>query len=313
MIMNQSRRITLEDRTGMIARRGLIFLALVLCGLVAFGERDADALTLISDGRLTLPEFARKSGQDPNLVEARYAATGMIICSGIFSTAQLTVRNDVVTTAAHAFFDPDGNPRGDLSTCTFAIDIGGIPNTVPLDVASLRVGSRNPYSVSPVHDWAVVRLKERVPEARPYGLGTTEDGAEIVMLAHRHSGWVHDGLKAIEACAIRSTEHVDPLSARELDIDCSAGGGASGSAIMLPGAAGAMVGIYVGWRSTHPDSPGLFSQANMNFGVAVEGPFRDAILATTNGSEPTPIDANPTETAQVPVNSDIGEGRASLP
>ena len=294
-------------------RRGLNFLAAVLCGLVVFGGREAGAVTLISDSRLTLPEFAQKSGQDPNLFEARYAATGIVVCSGVSATAQLTVRNDVVTTAAHAFFDPDGNPRGDLSTCTFTIDIGGIHHTVPLDVASLRVGSRNPYPVSPVHDWAVVRLKEKVQEARPYGLGTTDHGAQIVMLAHRHLGWVHDGLKAIEACAIRTTERVDALSARELDIDCSAGAGASGSAIMLPGAACAMVGIYVGWRSTHPQSPGLFSQTHLNFGVAVEGPFRQAILEMTNGPEPTPVDASPTEIAQAPVNSDRGEGRASLP
>jgi hypothetical protein len=48
---------------------------------------------------------------------------------------------------------------------------------------------------------------------------------------------------------------------------------------MIPGKAGAMVGIYVGWRSTHPDRPGPFSTTHMNFGVAVEGPFRSAILA----------------------------------
>ncbi len=261
-------------------------------------------MTLISDARLTLPEFARKSGQDPDLYETRYAATGLINCSDVYSTAQLTVRNDVVTTAAHAFFDPEGNPRGDLSTCTFVIDISGVHHEIPLDVASLQVGSRNPYPVSPVHDWAVVRLRDKVPEAQPYTLGpSANDGANIVMLAHRHRGWVHDGTRAIEACAIRSSDQVDPSDPRELAIDCSAEAGASGSAIMLPNSSCAMVGIFVGWRSTHPYSPGPFSPTHMNFGVAVEGPFRDAILAMANEPEPTVLDTNPAETAQAQLSA----------
>lgn len=284
--------------------RGLTFLAAILCGLASFCGGEAQAVTLISDARLTLPEFARKSGQDPDLYETRYAATGLINCSGVFSTAQLTVRSDVVTTAAHAFFDPEGNPRGDLSACTFSIDVSGVHHEIPLDAASLQVGSRDPYPVSPVHDWAVVRLREKVPGARPYTLGPpANDGAKIVLLAHRHRGWIHDGERAIEACAIRSSDRVEPSNPRELAIDCSAEAGASGSAMMLPDSSCAMVGIFVGWRSTHPSRPGPFSPDHMNFGVAVEGPFRDAILAITDGSEPTVHDANPAETVQAQLSA----------
>ncbi len=270
----------------------LIFAAALLCGLAAAAD-DAGAVTLVSDARLTLPEFARKSGQDAALFEHRYAATGMIVCSGVYSTAQLTIKNDVVTTAAHAFYDTDGNPRGDLSTCHFNVMSNGKQLQVPLDVASLSVGSRNPYAVAPVHDWAVVRLVRAVPSARPYGISQPGPvGTKIVMLAHRHRGWVHDGAKAIEPCAIRVESQTEKGMARELAIDCSAGEGASGSAIMVPGEAGAMVGIYVGWRSTHPDRPGPFSMTHMNFGVAVEGPFRNAILTMTN---PTVVEQLPAQ------------------
>jgi hypothetical protein len=263
-------------------RHGLIFAAAMLCGLGA-ATQHAGAVTLVSDARLTLPEFARKSGQDPALFETRYAATGMIVCSGVYSTAQLTVKNDVVTTAAHAFYDTDGNPRGDLSTCHFNVMSEGKQLQVPLDVSSLVVGSRNPYAVAPVHDWAVVRLVSAVPAASPYGVSEPGPvGAQVVLLAHRHRGWVHDGAKAIETCAIRVESRTEKDMARELAIDCSAGEGASGSAIMVPGQSGAMVGIYVGWRSTHPDRPGPFSMTHMNFGVAVEGPFRSAIATMTS-------------------------------
>src|SRR5690606_7397029 len=175
----------------------------MVCSALA-GIGEAEAVTLVSDARLTLPEFARKTGQDPGLFETRYAATGMVVCSGVYSTAQLTLKNDVVTTAAHAFYDADGNPRGDLAICSFNIMVEGEQLAVPLDVQSLRVGSRKPYEVSPVHDWAVVRLAQAVPHAKPYGIGKLgRVGMPIVMLAHRHRGWEHDGLKAIEACAIR--------------------------------------------------------------------------------------------------------------
>ncbi len=291
-------------------RHGLIFLAVVLCGLGLFAVSDeAEAVTLISDARLTLPEFAQKNGQDPSLFETRYAATGMVICSGVYSTAQLTIRHDVVTTAAHAFFDADGRPRGNLSSCVFAIAIDGVQHAIPIDANSLRVGSRNPYAVSPVHDWAVVRLTEGVPNARPYALGTAEAesaGTGIVMLAHRHRGWVHDGRKAIEACMIRTSHRIESASAREIAIDCSAGEGASGSAIMLPGSSCAMVGIYVGWRSTHPDKAGPFSETHMNFGVAIEGPFRNAIMAMTNGPDTEPAQQPPAATppvAQEPIRT----------
>jgi hypothetical protein len=182
------------------------------------------------------------------------------------------------------------------TTCHFNIMIEGKQLAVPLDVSSLQVGSRKPYSVAPVHDWAVVRLAQHVPAAQPYGIGEPGPvGMPIVMLAHRHRGWVHDGLKAIEACAIRVESRVEKLSARELAIDCSAGEGASGSAIMAPGQSGAMVGIYVGWRSTHPDRPGPFSMTHMNFGVAVEGPFKNAILGMA--AEPMADQSKPAEHA----------------
>jgi len=258
-----------------------VVAALTICS-AAVGLGPAEAVTMISDARATLTDFARNQGQDPNLYEIRYGATGMLVCSGTYSTAQLTVRNNLITTAAHAFYDPRGAARGDLSACVFSISSGGVNYRIPIDVTTLRVGSKTPFAVSPVNDWAVVRLMQSVPNSHPYMLGPSgRPGTSIVMLAHRHRGWVHDGRRAIETCSIRMAERIQADSPREIGIDCSAGEGASGSALMRPGATPTMLGIYVGWRSSHPDTSGPYSPTHMNFGVAVEGPFRAAILASS--------------------------------
>lgn len=243
--------------------------------LLSFG---AGAVTITNDARATIPDFAKRTGHDAALYETRYAATGIVNCDGTYSTGQLTVRGDIVTTAAHAFYDQAGRFRGHPDSCVFSITAGGVHHSVPIVFRTLRVGSKAPYRVSPVYDWAVARLARTVPGAKPYRIGAGAPGAPIVMLAHRHRGWVHDGRKAIENCILRVAHRVDTRNPREIGIDCSAGEGASGSALMLRGATTSIVGIYVGWRSVHPARSGPFSPTHMNFGVALEGPFRTAVV-----------------------------------
>jgi hypothetical protein len=213
----------------------------------------------------------------------------MIRCNGVYSTGQLTLRDDIVTTAAHAFYDPSGRPRGDLSACTFMVDVAGVRHTVPLDATTLVVGTTDPYPLPPSRDWAVVRLAGPIPGVNPYQLADGgHDGEPVALLAHRHRGWIHDGRRAIEDCRIRGEAARAPrLAPREIDIDCSAGDGASGSAIMLPGASCRMVGIYIGWRSSHPDAVGPYSAHHLNFGITVQGAFRNTIL-TLAGEEEHP-------------------------
>jgi hypothetical protein len=263
---------------------GLAGLVLLLGAMTG----AADAVTLLSDARMTLAQYARAHDQDPSLYEARYAATGMVICNGVYSTGQLTVRDDIVTTAAHAFFGPDGKPRGNLDACVFSVAADGVRRRIPFDVATLKVGTSNPYPLPPAQDWAVVRLREPVPGARPYPVADgAPAGTAIVLVAHRHRGWAYDGMRAIEGCRIRDEAAAAGDAAREIDIDCSAGDGASGSAIMLPGASCRMVGIYIGWRSSHPDAVGPYSAHHLNFGITVQGAFRNTIL-TLAGEEEHP-------------------------
>jgi hypothetical protein len=274
----------------------------VLAAALGMTTAAAQAVTFTSDARLTLDDFARAHGEKPAQLEARYAATGMIRCNGVYSTGQLTLRDDIVTTAAHAFYGPAGRPRGDLSACTFMVDVGGVRRIVPLDAATLVVGTTDPYPLPPSRDWAVVRLATPIAGIDPYQLGNGgRDGEPIALLAHRHRGWVHDGRRAIEDCRIRGeATRPDGLAPREIDIDCSAGDGASGSAILAQGPGCRMVGIYVGWRSSHPETPGPYGPGHVNFGIAVEGSFRDAILAVVR-SEDRERQSVPVASARPPV------------
>lgn len=272
----------------------------------------ARAVTFTSDSRLTIEDFARAHEQNPAAFEARYAATGMVVCNGVYSTGQLTLRDDIVTTAAHAFYDPSGHTRGDLSACVFVIRVDGTRRAIPLAARTLTVGTTNPYPLPPSDDWAVVRLTAPVADARPYQLGESAPGLGIALLAHRHRGWIHDGRRAIEDCRIRN-EIARPFGTepREIDIDCSAGDGASGSAIMLPDATCRMVGIYIGWRSSHPDEVGAYGPDHLNFGIAVEGSFRSAILAAVS-AEDHERDAVPVA-AMAPAVVNASTGPAALP
>jgi hypothetical protein len=232
-----------------------------------------------NDGRLTLADFAQKQGENPAVTEKRFGATGIVTCGNTHSTAQLTVRADVITTAAHAFYAPNGRLRANPSSCIFTILNGSQAQVLRVQGSSLTVGSSDPYAEPGVKDWAVARLVRPVEGTTPYQLATLSTTGNILLVANRHQGWAHDGARAIEACAIRRAERTLRNAPRELAIDCSTGQGASGSALMLPGAPGSMIGIYVGWRSNHPKASGPYAATHFNYGLAIEGPFREAIQA----------------------------------
>jgi hypothetical protein len=258
-------------------RYGGALHALLSAVLLAVTLNAAGAVTMETDGRLTIADFAALQGENPVAAEKRFSATGIVTCGTTHSTAQLTIRADIITTAAHAFYAPSGRLRADPSSCIFEIAVGAQTMTIPVMGKTLRVGSARPYDEPGVKDWAVVRLVRPVEGVTPYKLATPGPAGNILLVANRHQGWVHDGQRAVESCAIRNEVRTMSGSPRELAIDCSTGQGASGSALMLPGAPGVMIGIYVGWRSAHPNLAGPYASNHLNYGLAVEGPFWAAI------------------------------------
>jgi hypothetical protein len=254
-------------------------LSALLSAVLLAGALDtAHAVTMDKDGRLTVADFAVRQGENPAVAQKRFSATGIVTCGSTHSTAQLTVRSDIITTAAHAFYAPSGQLRANPSSCVFVIELGSQTIEVPVLGETLRVGSNRPYDEPGVKDWAVVRLSKAVEGVTPYKLAATPSSlGDILLVANRHQGWVHDGHRAVEACAIRNAVKTLSSAPRELAIDCSTGQGASGSALMLPGAPGVMIGIYVGWRSAHPNMAGPYATNHLNYGLAIEGPFWAAI------------------------------------
>ena len=221
-------------------------------------------VSMDTDHRLSPKEWARRNGK----VGARFGATGLVRCGNAVGTAQLTLRNDIITTAAHVLIDSGGQARA----CTFQSTGGGGP--VEIDTRSIVVGSRMPLSESATRDWAVARLVRPVQGAAPYGLasaGANPGGVFMVGGGNKRA----DRMGA-EQCNARGMLASSQDGVREFAIDCSGAPGSSGAALT---SGGKIVGIHVGYRSADPTGAHAFSKTHYNFAITVEGSFRRALLA----------------------------------
>jgi hypothetical protein len=193
-------------------------------------------------------------------------ATGLVRCGNTVGTAQLVLRHDIIVTAAHVLFGTSGG------NCVFMPRMG-LGEPIPVDSRTIRTGSRTPLSQAATSDWAVARLSEPVVDATPYVLAGASLGP-VTLCAAGNGGPTQFGA---ETCAVRSVLKTAADGVRELAIDCSGSPGGSGGAII--GRNGGIAGIYIGYRSAHPDEAGPFSSTHYNFGITIEGAFRRALLA----------------------------------
>jgi hypothetical protein len=250
-------------------------LLLTLCLLGAQGSAMAEtapyrvAVQMEQDRRATPDDFAKRQGMARAELQRRFGATGLVRCGSAVGTAQLTLRNDLITTAAHVLIGPDGAPR---RGCRFEPKLGA--SAVAIDMASLKAGSRRPLAEPATRDWAVARLAAPVAGAVPYRLAPASAlPASVTMFAGGNHSPTAMGA---EECRARHVISTATTGVREVAIDCSAAPGSSGAAVM---AGHAIAAIYVGYRSTHPNAPQAFSEQHYNFAITVDGPFRQAVLA----------------------------------
>jgi hypothetical protein len=231
-----------------------------------------------ADARATIEDFAIRRRLDPAALRRRYSGTGIVHCGAAHGSGQLTVADDVITTAAHVFYNRMGALRADSAHCRFVIDTGGQEISTAIEVKSLIAGSTNPYNEAAVNDWAVARLARPVREAEPYPLAPQDRESArtpVLFVARGAIDW-QAGHASMQDCRLRDALESGAEGTREFSFDCAAGIGASGSGLFDRDGGGLMA-VFVGFRSIAPDRPLPFSAEHYNFAVTVEGAFRRAV------------------------------------
>jgi hypothetical protein len=254
---------------------------------LSFGDAKISPVVVFGrNTRRTVAQFAAEQKLDPVDLRRKFAASGLIECGAAHGAGQLTLTDDLLTTAAHVFFDESGLPRA--KTCFFVIDVDGKQIRTAIDSASIIAGSKNPYAIAPVHDWAVARLTRPIPGVTPYGLaGAASPNLPVEFVARGHIDWGEGRELSMEKCALHDELSVGEEGTREFSFDCETGDGASGGALIV-GAGNAAAAhaenpeigaILVGWRSNKPFHSAPFSLTHYNFAVTIEGAFKKAVVA----------------------------------
>jgi len=139
-----------------------------------FDENGEDPRKTYEEWALT-EDWAKKKKKPVDAVYERYAPTGRLVCPpAVRSTANLVMKNNLIVTAAHSFYDDDGKARFEKSPnrCKFYVmkrsgdqDRNEIYD---VDLSSLKVGAKDWSKHGEDVDWAVVKLKNPVAGVEPY-------------------------------------------------------------------------------------------------------------------------------------------------
>ena len=251
--------------------------------------RDLPVVPVVVFGahpRLTAEEFASENHIDIGDVKRRHSASGVIHCGNARGAGQLTLADNVITTAAHVLFDESGRLRGDSAHCVFTATVGDQDVDSEIDMSSIVSGNSDPYAKPAVHDWAVARLMRPLKGAAPYGLGAASPAQNIQFVARGHSDWGSGRVMSMEACRLHDALTAGAEGTREFSFDCDAGVGASGGAVLNAGG-NRLLAVFVGYRSVSPDQAMPFSAQHYNFAVSIEGSFRRAVEAAAAGIRAT--------------------------
>jgi hypothetical protein len=240
------------------------------------GLRSTPVVVFGNNGRRRAEDYAITHKVELEVLKRDHAASGLIQCGHAHGAGQLTLSSDVVTTAAHVFFDEQGARRA--KSCDFIVEIDGKEKRVPVDMKSIVAGAVRPYAAKPLNDWAVAKLRHPLQEISPYTLAVDlalNDMVEFV--ARGHTNWVDKSLMSFEECRLRAQTNQIEDGPREFAFDCETGDGASGGAVLLGDDRRQLGAILVGWRSDDPTTTRPFSSRNYNFVVSIEGAFRRAL------------------------------------
>ena len=148
--------------------------------------------------RKTVPEFAAATGQRAEDVQKKYSATGTLICSGREGSAQVTLKDNIITTAAHTLFDSvTCVQKSAPSDCVFMLRGSG-GDLQKIKVKELKAtGYKCPAVPTPDLDWAVLSLETPAKNVSPYGVESPPvkgllAGDQVTFVAHSVDFWRKD-------------------------------------------------------------------------------------------------------------------------
>jgi len=152
------------------------------------------------DPRNTYEEEAKATGVHPDKIYAKYAATGRLLCPpGAPTTANLVIKNNVIVTAAHAFYDKQGEPRFKTAPykCQFHVMRKSgppAPNDIyDVDLKSIIEGSKKTGTKETFNlDWAVAKLTRPVPGVKPYEIDPDIDSKPFPIYGESASAGQYD-------------------------------------------------------------------------------------------------------------------------
>jgi len=212
------------------------FLLLLVSITIVFHTASWGAGPLRGDNRRTEGEYAADRGLPIERIAALYAATGRLTCAKAAGTAQVTHRRDIITTAAHIFFDDDCNLNSDPNGCRFETKVDGV--SFQSNVTLFRKGDwcNNTRSTKTkswyltVGDWAVMRLESPLPQqVQPYKIGEFVQPKETVTFAS--SGSSDFMVKHLGDCRILNVVALDGVP-YSVSSNCDYGPGSSGGALL---------------------------------------------------------------------------------
>ena len=129
------------------------------------------------DGRQTEEEYAASHNLNPAYVKSQYASSGQLNCNGWQAEAQLTVKDNIITTASHVLQNSETcATQSKPEQCKFIYKINNQEFSIPID-SLLSQGYRCPNRHESELDWAVMKLKYPAQGLHPYRLPTAEERA----------------------------------------------------------------------------------------------------------------------------------------
>ena len=258
--------------------------------------------------RKSAQDFGAAHGMSAAQVEKKFAATGDFICPKATGQAQVTVRGDVVTTAAHLIY-PKHNCDDvvPFKDCRLQLNVNGKMQAYRFK-AIVKSGITCPAASEFKHqdDWIVLRLEKTVdPRVKPYAISTGTSAKlnpdqKIITVAKSYDwpdtgrAFIRDRPRHYAECEIKKLPD-EPLQL--LQTNCDTSSGSSGGSVLTTDGDPLLLGIVSGQLkpgqrpncAERPAQSGPY-QADCwgSAAVAVDGAFRSAILEAAGIKETAP-------------------------